>query len=393
MLYLDYMNIGINASFLRKPDTGIGQVTIHFLQALAKLEGKGGFSRYQFFLYCEEDPHMTLPNNFHIRAFLPAVYRRDDLIRRIWWERYALPRHVASDGCESFISLYQSATVCPRSVRHSMVVHDMIPRIMPEYLNNMRKRAYQFFVERGIQRSDALIAISSKTEKDIIRLLGENPKRISVAHIDVDPLFRQEISDAMSLKTMKKYHLRPGYVYCGGGLEMRKNIDGLLRAYKLFLEQSKRDSKTKPNFLVISGRLMPQLSPIVTDVESLVRKLDITPYVKILGHVPQEFLPALYKNASLFIYPSKYEGFGMPVLEAMCVGTPIAISKTSSLPEVAADAAVYFYPEHERDMASVMRRVLGDKKIREELSRRGKARSKLFSWNSFVKRILDGAVK
>lgn len=382
------MRIGINASFLRKPHTGIGQVTIHFLQKIAES------SRVEFVLYLEEDvsQDISLPGHFRRQVFLP-FWKRDDLIRTLLWERVLLPKKVARDGCDTFISLYQSATVMPESIRHIMVVHDIIPKLFPKYQNNIRKRFYWKNVERGIRHADKIYAVSSRTEKDLVQHLALPPSLISVNSIDVDPIFKRRVTDERSAEVMQKYHLSPGYLYHGGGFEVRKNAEGVLRAYRKLLDREKSDHlapATPP--LVLSGKLMPELAPLITDVESLVKKLDLTPYVRLLGYVPQRDLPALYANARLFLFPSHYEGFGLPVLEAMSVGTPVIAAKNSSLPEVGRDAILYCHSDDTDDIAASVRNVLSHRELREALGRRGKERSHFFSWNTFTDKIIRSVV-
>ncbi len=383
------MRIGINATFLRKPYTGIGQVTLHFLRNLSENVSA------EFILYSEEpiSKHAGISEGIARRPFLPP-WRRDDLMRKIWWERFLLPEAIRQDRCDVFISLFQSSTVVSSSTRHIMVVHDIIPRLFPsEYLNNWRKRFDWAGVERGIKRADRIIAVSSRTEKDIVKQLGVSPSSISVNRIDVDPIFKQSVSDERGAEVMRRYHLSPGYLYHGGGLESRKNAEGVLRAYKMLLDREKRDhlSPATPP-LVISGRLLPQLSPLVTDVERLVKELDLSPFVRILGLVPQEDVPALYANARVFLFPSKYEGFGLPVLEAMNVGIPVVTSKVSALPEVGGDAVLYCDPENIEDIALTIRNVLSRKDLREILSKRGRERASLFSWRHFSDKLLRLAV-
>lgn len=381
------MRVGINASFLRKPHTGIGQVTLHFLRKITES------SRAEFVLYLEEDVPIGLdiPRHFEKRIFLP-LWKRDDLVRKLWWEKCLLPRRAKRDGCDVFISLYQSATVMPKSIRHIMVVHDLIPKLFSEYLNNFRKRLYWKSVERGIRRADKVYAVSSRTEKDIIKHLGVSPSLISINRIDVDPIFKRTVTPERSAEVMKKYHLSPGYLYHGGGLEVRKNSENVLRAYRKLLDREKSDhfSPAIPP-LVISGKLMPELAPLVTDVEKLVKAFDLTPYVRLLDFVPQEDLPALYCNARIFLFPSNYEGFGLPVLEAMNTGTPVVTAKVSSLPEVGKDAVLYCRPDDVDDLAMVIRNILSRKELREMLGKRGKERAQLFSWNNFAHKLLRSA--
>lgn len=391
------MKIGINASFARKANTGIGQVTVNFLKELARQK-----TAHEFVLYLEEElpKEIKLPKKtassagkFQKKIFLP-IWRRDDLIRKIWWEKYSLPKKVKRDKCDLFFSLYQSATILPKNIQHIMLVHDIIPKLFPGYLNNSRKKKYWKLTEEAIVSANKIIANTKRTEKDLVQHLSIDPAKISVNYLDADDIYKPKVSKIKNQKILKKYKLKPGYIYNGGGLEVRKNTEGVIRAYKYLLDKN-NSSTDQSKFikeipqLVISGKLMPQLAPLVTDVEKLIKELNLTRHVKILDFVPQENLPALYANAIMFVYPSKYEGFGIPVLEAMNQGIPVITSKTSSLPEVGGDSALYCDPDDYKDMAMVMKNVLLNKNLRDSLSQRGKERAKLFSWKKFVKKFLN----
>jgi glycosyltransferase involved in cell wall biosynthesis len=173
-------------------------------------------------------------------------------------------------------------------------------------------------------------------------------------------------------------------------LEKRKNIEKLIRAYKQLLENNKMSRLIEdfPN-LVISGKLMPELAPLVTDLEKIIREENLTGHVKLLDFVEQKYLPALYRNASVFVFPTLYEGFGLPVLEAMNQGTPVVTSKNSSLPEVGRDGVLYCHSEDERELGQVIKNVLLNKDLREALSRRGKERAAYFSFEKFVEKFLN----
>ena len=386
------MKIGINASFAKKENTGIGQVTLNFLKKLSELKVQSSKSKVEFVLYLEEElPKgiLRLPKNFSKSVFLP-FWKRDDLIRKILWEKYYLPRRAKKDGCDVFLSLYQCPTIMPKNIKHLMLVHDIVPKLFPGYLSNSRKRKYWELTEKGLHSSDKIATISSRSEKDLINHLGIEAKKISVNYIDCDDIYKEEVSDAKKGKILKKYKLKPGYIYTGGGLEVRKNAEGTIRAYKYLLETNKNLHfiKELPK-LVISGKLLPQLAPMVTDVKKLVKELDLTPHVQILDFVPQKDLPAIYREAMMFVYPSHYEGFGLPVLEAMHSGTAVITSKKSSLPEVGGDSVLYCDPEDFRDIAMVMKNVLLNHDLRTELQRKGKERAQRFSWEHFTKKILN----
>jgi len=386
------MRIGINASFLRKQNTGIGQATANFIKKLAEFRISNFEFRnkeVEFILYLEEKlpKNIKLPKNFKKCVFLP-LYKRDDLIRKIWWEKILLPKKLKEDNCDILLSLYQSTTIQSRKEgKHIMIVHDIIPKLFPQYLSNSRKKIYQSLVEKAIKRADKIIAVSHRTEKDLIQHLGIDPKKISISNIDVDEIYKHKVSTSENQKVLKKYKLKPGYMYNGGGLEVRKNTENVLRAYKFLW-----DKYNQPDWLpklVISGKLIPRLAPLVTDAEKLIRELNISDRVKLLDYVPQEYLPALYNNAALFIYPSFYEGFGLPVLEAMNQGVPVITSKTSSLPEIGSDAVLYCNPNDIEDIAMVMRNFLNSDHLKTTLLVKGKERANNFLWEKFVKKVFN----
>jgi len=252
---------------------------------------------------------------------------------------------------------------------------------------NWRKKLYQWLTERAIKKVDKIIAVSHRTEKDLIAHLGIDAKKITVSYIDVDEIYKKEVSEKESQRILKKYNLEAGYIYSGGGLEIRKNTENILRAYKILFEAYGHASWLPK--VVVSGKMMPELAPLVTDVSAAVKGLGLEKEVSLLGFVAQEDLPALYKNASVFVYPSLYEGFGLPVLEAMSQGTPVITSKTSSLPEVGSDSVVYCNPKSVDDLAMVMKNVLMNNHLLGALSLKGKERSTHFSWDKFTEKMMN----
>ncbi|MFZ2154420.1 MAG: glycosyltransferase family 1 protein [Candidatus Moraniibacteriota bacterium] len=366
------MKIGINASFARKPGSGIGEVTLNYLRALSEKN-----TNDEFVVYLEEDLLLELPTNFVKKVFLP-FYQRDDLIRKIWWEKFLLPKQLKRDGCDKLISLYQCPTITSSKIKHTMVVHDIIPELFPEYVNNWRKKFYWYLTKKAIDRATKIVAVSQHTKDDLVKFLKIDAAQIIVCHIAIDPIYKKEINDSQSQTVLKKYNLTPGYLYSGGGLDKRKNIDTLIYAYKELLNKD----ANLPD-LIISGKLMPELAPLIIDAEKIIKELNIENKVKLLGFVPQEDLSALYKNASLFIYPSLYEGFGLPLLEAMTVGTPVVTSNNSSLGEIVGDAGILFNPESKEDIAQKIRQALDDVDLRKGKAILAKEYAQNFSWEKF----------
>lgn len=393
------ITVGINASYLRKPNTGIGQVTLNFLRKLSELKNeKERLKAYEFIIYLEEDLPKGLKisknpassaGKFKTRVFLP-FWKRDDLIRKIWWEKCMLPKYAQKDGCDVFISMYQCPSIFSKNTKHLMIVHDIIPKLFPEYLDNWRKKYYWKSIEKGIRNTDRIIAVSKRTEKDLIQNLGISPMKITASYIDVDEIYKEEVGEDKSAKILKKYKLKPGYILAGGGYEIRKNVEGVIRAYRILTDSNKDTGfiHEMPQ-LVIYGKLLPQLAPLATDAEKLVKELNLTKQVKLLDSVPQKNMPAIFQNASMFVYPSHYEGFGMPILEAMNMGVPVVTSKNSSLPEVGGDSVLYCNPDDPHDIAMVMKNVMLNRELRETLSRRAKEKAKQFLWDKFTEKVLN----
>jgi glycosyltransferase involved in cell wall biosynthesis len=317
---------------------------------------------------------------------LVSKYRRDDLLRTFLFERFLIPRAARRDRLDAFVSLYQSATVFGglSGISHSMVVHDIIPDRLPEYLPTARKRFFWRQTKRGVRRADTIIAVSKHTEKDLIQHWKMDSRKISVAHIDVDPIFSQPVSSDRIFRVRHHYGLKKDYFLSTGGLEARKNVENVILGYNRFV----RIVGSSAPDLVIVGRTLPQLAPLITDVEALVREKNLTERVHILGTVPQNDMPPLYSGSIASVFPSRYEGFGMPVLEAMRSGTPVITTKRTSIPEIAGDAARYCDGSTE-DITEAMREMFENTDLRMELRRRGAERAKLFSWQRFVDRIIS----
>ena len=404
------MKIGIDASFLRKSGTGIGQVTTNFLKKLVEFSAQGGLRRsWQFLsglheaeiiLYTEGPTDMKFPEQFRVKHFLPVWWKRDDVIRKFLWERQVV-HEAMKDRCDVFISLYQSATVFPPSqmhqtqygdFHHTMIVHDIIPKLFPEYLGKISQKIHWKAIERGIRSADHIVAISESTKQDLMKHLDTAEEKITVAYPGLSSLFDTLCSDERVDSVLKKYDLTRGYIYHGGGLEVRKNTESVLRAYAQLkndeLRMTNAEKREIPK-LVISGKIFDAKNTLATDVEGLVQELELQEHVRLLGFVPDEDLSALYRGAALFVYPSLYEGFGLPPLEAMSQGAPVITSDVSSLPEACGDAALYVAPKNVMELTEKMSLLLSDPKLQEELRQKGFEQVKKFSWRVFVRRVME----
>ncbi|UXM85521.1 glycosyltransferase family 4 protein [Methanococcus aeolicus] len=257
----------------------------------------------------------------------------------------------------------------PKNAKLITTIYDIIPYIFPETYTFSTSFRFKFILPITLKISDKIIVISHHTKQDIIKHFKIPKDRIKVIHLAANenykPLNENEID-----KIKQKYNLNYPFVLYVGGLEPKKNIPTLLKAlYKL----KKQGIKHK---LVITGPKRWKYKSIFETIE----KLNLQNEVIFTGYVPDEDLPALYNAADLFVYPSLYEGFGLPPLEAMQCGTPVITSNTSSLPEVVGDAGIMVNPYDVDELANKMYEVLTNDGLRDELSKKGLERAKLFSW-------------
>jgi len=227
------------------------------------------------------------------------------------------------------------------------------------------------------KRSHHIITVSENSKSEIIKYLNVSEEKISVIYGGYADIFKLESDDRLSSDVKRKYNITGNYLLYVGTLEPRKNLLGLIRAYA--------QSRAKDDFiLVLAGGKGWQYENIF----KLVRELKLENRIIFTGYVPENDLPGLYQGATLFVYPSFYEGFGLPPLEAMACGLPVIVSHTTSLPEVVGDAGVYVDPNDVEQISFSIDTVLSDSELRQTLIQRGLERAKLFSWEKAAKETL-----
>jgi len=281
------------------------------------------------------------------------------------WEQAWLPGTVRGR------LLWSPNNTGPLAVRRQVcTIHDIIPLDCPEWFRANFSRWYEWLMPRLARRVQHVIAISEFTKQRVMDRLGVPAERITVIHNGVDGCFHPRSADEIAEVRQELAIPTPHYVLCLGSLEPRKNVGRLLAAWEQILERVPEDVH-----LVVAGARGSSL--VFSDV-ALERVPD---RVHFTGYVKQERLPALYSGALAMVYPSLYEGFGLPPLEAMACGAPVVTSSTTSIPEVTGDAAVLVDPANVEAIAAGMRRVIEDSSLRESLRRAGLERAKIFDWD------------
>ena len=276
------------------------------------------------------------------------------------WEQFVLPRQVGGE------LLWSPCNTGPLRVRKQVVtIHDLAFRDCPGAFSRAFTAWYGWLLPRLANRVRRIITVSEFSRQRIVECLQVAPERVCVVPNGVDRRFHP-VDPPQRAAVAGRLKLPRRYVLSIGSLEPRKNLRGLLRAWELL------------------GSACAGCSLVLCGVRSHVfRDAGLTGLpddVILPGYVADEHLPALYSGAEMFVYPSLYEGFGLTVLEAMACGTPVVCSSTTSLPEVAGDAAVTVEPTDAAALSAAIGRVLGDRRLRAELGERGLARAAQFSW-------------
>jgi len=291
------------------------------------------------------------------------------------WRLTTAIRHFLGRSMDRFFAgvglFHATEHLLPRfsSVRTVFTLHDLIFLFHPETHKPLNRWFLTLMMPRFLRAADAIIAVSECTKRDAIRFYGIPEEKITVIYEGVSPHFRPASPEAVRA-VREKYSLPEHFILYVGTIEPRKNLTALLEAF------TNLQSAICNLHLVFVGKK----GWLYEGFFRRLRELGLEDRVLFTGYVPDEDLPAIYSAADLFVFPSLYEGFGLPVLEAMACGTPVVCSNTSSLPEVAGDAALLVDPTDMRALAGAMKRALTDEEKRKEMREKGLRRAAKFSW-------------
>lgn len=356
----------------RRP-TGIGRYALELLRALAKLPGRAEI----VLLTTERDPSATAAFGFESHALpgcrrLPALLTVGNLVVSLAASRYRLDLVHDPNGIAPFLGPSGRA-------RRVVMIHDACPRVCPDEHNRLDTWRYRALLPRAAENADLVLTNSAHSRQDLERYLDITSTRSRVIPGGVDERFRPIPAGDKRDEVLAGYGIRRPYLLYLGAVNGRKNIPRLLMAF----------AQVHPRHpgltLVIAGSRQWGATPI--DVTR--RRLELGDRVHFPGYVDDADLPALYSGAEAFVFPSLYEGFGLPVLEAMACGTPTITSRTSSIPEVAGDAAILVDPLDVDAIAEAMERVLGDPEMASRLRARGLDRAGQFTWESAARKTLN----
>lgn len=295
-----------------------------------------------------------------------------------WWEQFVLPEWLD----ENRIDLYHNPSFSlplVKPCRYLTTVHDCIPVLFPEMVGPAFTRYFSTWAPHWFKIADHLLCNSHHTAHDLVHLYGVSPDDTSVVYHTGNACMKAvREPDAIS-QVKAKFGIDRPFILMVGRVELRKNVKGMLEAFSLLSQMD-----VEPHLLVFAGSRVPDAH----DPDGLLPNIGRRGDIIVTGHTSEAEMAALYSSASVYCFPTFYEGFGRPLLEAMQCNAPIVTSRTSSLPEVGGDACLYVSPYHPREIATALYRVLTDDALRSVLIARGAERAKQFTTERMARETL-----
>jgi glycosyltransferase involved in cell wall biosynthesis len=320
-----------------------------------------------------------LPDNFGT-----AIYERND---HSTLDHFAFPVFLSGLSPDLVhIPLNRVPLLMPRP--YVVTIHDMTNLLFEEEASDLRMQLRRFRFRRGLVRANRVIAVSEATKRDVENTLGVPASRIRRVYNAPDPRFFVRMSKGPGSeqeRILERYQINYPYLLYAGAIRRHKNIPRLVEAFAVVRDELAGHRLYSNLRLVIIGDNISQFP----SVRQAVIKSRVEQTVRFMGFVPFDTLRCFYESASAFVFPSRYEGFGLPPLEAMACGTPVVASNVSSLPEVVGDAAVQVNPERVFDIARGIREILLDQDLRAELIRRGHEQASRFNWKWTARQVLE----
>ncbi len=369
-LQIQLMRIGIDARIFGSQYTGIGRYVQELVEHLAQIAPQHEFV---LFMNAPQFQEYEAPKNVQKVLVNAHHYSLKEQWSFFWKLRKAKLDLMHFTHFNAPI-LYKKPSV--------VTIHDLTLSFYPGKKMNswLHRRAYHFTLSNAVSHAKKVIAVSENTKLDLIKVLGTAQEKITVIYEGVGENFTPREDREGLAELVKKYGITKDYLLYTGVWRSHKNLINLIRAFAILKQDESFDLQ-----LVITGKE----DPYYPEVRRTVKELGLEYSVIFPGMVPEDELTALYQGAFTYVFPSLYEGFGLPPLEAMRCGTPVVASKASCIPEICGENnALFFDPYDPEDMANAIRRVWLDGDLRKDLRERGLRHSRKFSWKSMAEESL-----
>lgn len=375
------MIVGVEGIPLFGDRSGVGQYSKRMIESASKLDSDVKFEVIRQLMPHRKISELPIEPNRHlsyriVRWLPPIIYYQ--LFKRTGW---TLPYDlVVRQRYDAMLFFNFVAYPTTKRTKTFVVIHDLSYIFHKQYVSPKNQIYLEKFVPKTIRKTDVIIAISKNTRTEISKHYGIPESKIPIINPSVDhSVFKPQPQNSIE-KVKTKFKIEKPYILSVSTLEPRKNLIGTLNAFEMLPEGLKQKYS-----LVLAGGKGWLDGEIQQKYDELSKKYTV---IK-TGYVDDADLPALYSGASVFVFPSFYEGFGIPPLEAMACGVPVITANNSSLPEVVGDAAILIDANDTKQLAKEIERVLSDKKLANELTQKGLAQAAKFSWDKSAKQLID----
>jgi len=358
--------------------SGVSEYTLNLLKEILKLDNKNDYRLfYNCFGDCPGIPEFVGKNVKVIKYDYP-----NKIFNYLLCKFFNYPKMDKELDVDIFFMPHINFIGLSRGRRKVITIHDLSFLEYPEFFNWRKNFWHKMInVKKLIKRFDCMVAVSENTKRDIIELCGVSESKIKVIYAGVGEEFRKIVDDEKLLEVKNKYKLPDKFILYLGTVEPRKNVDGIIKAYNEIRTKNQKLTNVK---LIVAGGRGWKSNNIYKEWEQSKFKDDVI----FLGYVDNADKPYLYNLATMFVYPSFYEGFGFPPLEAMACGLPVVASFAASLPELTAAASLMVDPYNIDDIAIAMQEVLTDENLKNKLIEEGFSRAKNFSWRKTAEEYL-----
>lgn len=371
------MNVLMDLTHIPLEKTGVGIYAVNLVNSIAELTCNNNV----YFILIQDDEHSfdTIKNrNFYFIRVNNKIFRK--MIFRFILEQFIIPIIILKNKIDLAHSFHYSFPIISFGAKRVVTIHDMTFFLFPEYHEKIKTYYFRFFTWLSAMLADRIITVSKSTFEDLIRIIKVDKKKIDIIHLGRPKWDGLPVNDKKIEKVKKKYGILGSYLMYMGTIEPRKNIRNLLEGFSEYL--SANDSLYQ---LVICGKKGWKYKEMFGyDSDD-----SIYENVRFTGFVDEEDKPYLIKGAKIFLYISQYEGFGLPVLEALTLGVPTITSNISSMPEIVGDAGVKINPNDITAIRSSIERLLSDELLYRDLQKLSVEQAFKFDWEKTAKKTLQ----
>jgi len=369
------MIIGIDIRVIGKKCTGDEVYFFNLVKNLAAIDKAN-----KYFLFTDRDQEkdsdlareiekLELGSNFKI-IFLNSP-------NRFWWNLWALPNYLRQNPVDIFHTQYIAPFWLPKNIKLVLTIHDISFNFFPKYIKKSDLFFLKTLLPRSIRRANKIITVSQSEQEQIINFYKIQPEKIDFVYNGVDyENFAKEFSEEEKEKVRQKYNLPQKFLLYIGTFQPRKNIPVLIEAIKSL------DIK-----LILAGNRNAR--NFDKKINEVIEKNNFQNKVIFPGWIDEEDKPALLQIADCFVFPSLYEGFGIPIVEAMAAGTPVISSNKTSLPEVGKDGALFCDPKNTDEFSKRIYQAIADENLKADIIKRGSEIAKLYSWQKTAEKTLN----